>query len=263
MGYINNHTGYREELLSTRSIIRKNNYAVLEQDGLVKNTIPGFTNCDCTILASPALGASFVDYLVNVKEGGANTLGFGGETIEVFFYVLEGKVKAWNEDDSAVLTQGGFLFSPEGKKLYFEAVQGETAKVFLYKRVYNRIEGHEAYTVCGNINDVPWVPYEGMEDVLVKDFLPAADDLGFDMNMHLLLFKMGTSHGYIETHVQEHGAYVYSGKGMYVLDGDWIPVQKGDYMFMGSYCPQAAYGVGRNEDFAYIYSKDCNRDIDL
>ena len=102
-----------------------------------------------------------------------------------------------------------------------------------------------------------------MSDVLVKDFLPSASDLGFDMNFHILCFKAGASHGYIETHVQEHGAYIYSGSGVYNLDNEWIPVKKGDYLFMGAYCPQASYAVGRGEDFAYIYYKDCNRDVIL
>ena len=102
-----------------------------------------------------------------------------------------------------------------------------------------------------------------MSDVLVKDFLPSASDPGFDMNFHILCFKAGASHGYIETHVQEHGAYIYSGSGVYNLDNEWIPVKKGDYLFMGAYCPQASYAVGRGEDFAYIYSKDCNRDVIL
>ena len=34
-------------------------------------------------------------------------------------------------------------------------------------------------------------------------------------------------------------------------------------MFLDAYCPQACYAVGREEDFAYIYSKDCNRDVQL
>lgn len=263
MGYMNNSIGYRQELLSTRSIIKKNRYVLLEPDGLVKNIIPGFENCDISILGSPAMGASFVDYMVTAKEGGKNLAGFAGGKLEVFFYVLEGSVTVWNDDEKVTLTKGGYIFSPAGKKIYFENNEKENAKIYLYKRIYSPLEGKEAYTVIGNVKDIPWVDYEGMKDVLVKDFLPAATDLAFDMNMHILLFKMGTSHGYIETHVQEHGAYVYEGKGMYILDGDWIPVQKGDYMFMDSYCPQASYGVGRDEDFAYIYSKDCNRDIEL
>jgi (S)-ureidoglycine aminohydrolase len=97
-----------------------------------------------------------------------------------------------------------------------------------------------------------------MKDVLLWDLLPT--DIGFDMNFHILSFEPGASHGYIETHVQEHGAYILSGQGMYNLDNNWMPVEKGDYIFMGAYVPQAAYAVGRGEPLRYLYSKDCNRD---
>ena len=40
-------------------------------------------------------------------------------------------------------------------------------------------------------------------------------------------------------------------------------VKKGDYVFLDAYVPQACYAVGREEEFAYIYSKDCNRDVKL
>ncbi|HCN5023677.1 TPA: (S)-ureidoglycine aminohydrolase, partial [Escherichia coli] len=49
----------------------------------------------------------------------------------------------------------------------------------------------------------------------------------------------------------------------YNLDNNWIPVKKGDYIFMGAYSLQAGYGVGRGEAFSYIYSKDCNRDVEI
>lgn len=52
-----------------------------------------------------------------------------------------------------------------------------------------------------------------------------------------------------------------SGQGVYNLDNNWVPVKKGDYIFMGAYSLQAGYGVGRGEAFSYIYSKDCNRDV--
>lgn len=263
MSYLNEVTGYRKDLLSSRSVVKPGSYAIIEPDGIVKNTIPGFEQCEITILSSPKLGASFVDYLVTVKEGGCNRQGFGAEGVETFFYVFEGELKAWNDDQTVTLTSGGYLFCPAGKKLYFENTGAKAARCFLYKRRYSPIEGHAAHTVAGNINDVAWVEYEGMHDVLVKDFLPSATDLGFDMNFHILLFKPGACHGYIETHVQEHGAYIYSGEGVYNLNNDWIPVKKGDYLFMGAYCLQAAYGIGRDEDFAYIYSKDCNRDAEL
>ena len=46
---------------------------------------------------------------------------------------------------------------------------------------------------------------------------------------------------------------------MYNLDNEWFPVEKGDYIFMGAYVPQAAYTVGRDEPLSYVYSKDANR----
>lgn len=261
MSYLNDVVGYRNGLLQNRSIIKKDMYAVIEPDGLVKNVVPGFDGCDMTILGSPKLGASFVDYLITVHEDGKNTRGFGEPEEEVLFYVLDGQLSVQAEGQQYTLEKGGFIYCPPGSKLYFSNNSGEKAKAFLYKRLYTKLEGYTPYVVTGNTEDMEWVQYEGMEDVLVKDFLPK--DLAFDCNFHILSFKPGASHGYVETHVQEHGAYCLSGQGMYNLDNNWVPVQKGDYIFMGAYCLQACYAVGREESFSYVYSKDCNRDISL
>lgn len=258
MGYLNGKTGYRNDILTTRSIIKKDNYVVLDPDGLVKNVIPGFFNCDVTILATPKMGASYVDYLVTLNKDGGNTEGFGEEGVETFLYVLEGKIKAKADGEEFELTEGGYLFVPEGVKVYFENNQSDSSRMYLYKRIYDKVDGYEAYVYTGNVNDMKYEDYEGMENVGIKDLLPK--DLGFDMNFHILAFKPGASHGYLETHIQEHGAYVISGMGMYNLDNEWMPVKKGDYLFMSAYSIQGAYGVG-DETFAYLYSKDCNRDF--
>jgi len=261
MSYLNNAVGYRKDLLINRSVVKKNNYALIEPDGLVKNTLPGFENCDITILGSPKLGASFVDYLVTVLADGKNTQGFGDEGVETLFYLLDGTLEMKADGKTYTMNKGGFIYCPPGTRLFFQNESQAPAKAFMYKRIYNRIEGHEPYVVTGNTESMEWTAYEGMADVLVKDFLPK--DLAFDCNFHILSFKPGASHGYVETHVQEHGAYCLSGQGMYNLDNDWIPVQKGDYIFMSAYCLQACYAVGRDEEFAYVYSKDCNRDVTL
>lgn len=260
MSYLNNVVGYRQDLLSNRSVVKKK-YALIEPDGLVKNIIPGFEKCDITILGSPKLGASFVDYLVTIYAEGKNELGFGENDVETLFYVLDGSLEVKAGAEAYSLDKGGFVYCPPGTKLYFHNESGNVVKAFMYKRRYTRLEGSEPYVVTGNTEDMEWTIYEGMEDVLVKDFLPK--DLAFDCNFHILSFKPGASHGYVETHVQEHGAYCLSGQGMYNLDNDWIPVKKGDYLFMGAYCLQACYAVGRDENFAYVYSKDCNRDVTL
>lgn len=261
MGYLNNNTGYISDLLASRSIIKRGNYALITPDGLVKNIIPGFENCDVTILSTPKLGATFVDYLVTLHQDGGNNIGFGGDGIETFVYVIDGAIKARAGEQSFTLTQGGYLYCPPDTAITFINNHSQDSRLFLYKRRYIPANGHKAHIVSGNVNQLERIEYEGMSDVILQDLLPK--DLGFDMNMHILSFAPGASHGYIETHVQEHGAYILSGQGVYNLDNEWIPVKQGDYIFMGAYSLQAGYGVGRGEAFSYIYSKDCNRDVEI
>lgn len=261
MGYLNNILGYRNDLLGSRSVVKHGNYALLTPDGLVKNIIPGFDNCDVTILSTPKLGATFVDYLVTLHGNGGNQQGFGADGVETFIYVIHGNIQAQAAGKKFHLTEGGYLYCPPGTLMTFINQQSADSQLFLYKRRYIPLANHMPYLVSGNVNQLEVIYYEGMQDVTLLDLLPK--ELGFDMNMHILSFKPGASHGYIETHVQEHGAYILSGQGVYNLDNNWIPVKKGDYIFMGAYSLQAGYGVGRDEAFSYIYSKDCHRDVDI
>ena len=135
----------------------------------------------------------------------------------ILYFHGGGLLYGHKDDQEATLTEGGYIFSPEGNKIAFENKSGQDAKMYVYKRRYDRIEGYSAHTVVANVNDMEWVEYEGMNNCHIKDLLPAAGDFGFDMNMHILKFKLGASHGYIETHIQEHGMYFLSGKGMYRL----------------------------------------------
>jgi (S)-ureidoglycine aminohydrolase len=260
MGFRNGKTGFPEGVLESRSVIRKGEYALLTPDGMVNNVIPGFEKCDTTILASPKMGATFVDYLVDIKPDGC-VRDFGGDGVETFAYVMNGKVSASIGGKSSVLKNGGYVYCPPSQSLSLENGGKTAASLFLYKRRYIPARGYaEPAPVVGDVADLRAIDYEGMENLKLYNFLPSADDLAFDMNMHILSFGRGASHGYIETHVQEHGAYILSGRGMYNLGDDWMAVQKGDYIFMGAYTRQVAYAVGNDASFSYIYSKDCNRD---
>ncbi len=263
MGYLNNKQGYREGLLETRAVVRHGNYAVFTPDGLVQNVVPGFEDCDVTILSSPRIGARFVDYLVTLRDQGGNTQGFGGDGIQTFLYVVFGNVKVTIDGKDYELKQGDYAYAPPELNMKFvNSNNGEDSRIFLYKKRYQDAEGvGRPEVIVGRKEDLKSTAYEGMEEVQITDFLPK--DLAYDMNIHILSFKPGASHGFIETHVQEHGAYVLSGRGMYNLDNEWMPVDKGDYIFMGAYSLQGTYAIGLDEEFSYIYSKDANRDIEL
>lgn len=259
MGYRNNNVGYIDDLLTSRSIIKKNNYAIIDVDGLVNNVVPGFVNTTMSILASPKLGASFVDYIGTMHKDGYNEIGFGGNGVETFIYVISGKIKVSDGVEEYVLDSGSYLYVPSYKQMFLENVEDGDSEFYLYKRRYEELEDYQAYTYFSNINQLENIKLEDMEDVKLYNLLPTT--LDFDLNFHILSFAPGASHGYVETHIQEHGAIVLEGEGMYNLDNNWYPVKKGDYIFMAAYCPQAGYGITRNQQyFTYLYSKDCNRD---
>lgn len=125
--------------------------------------------------------------------------------------MISGNITAKAEGKTFALSEGGYLYCPPGSLMTFVNAQAEDSQIFLYKRRYVPVEGHAPWLVSGNASELERIHYEGMDDVILLDFLPK--ELGFDMNMHILSFAPGASHGYIETHVQEHGAYILSGQG--------------------------------------------------
>ena len=253
--------GYPQGLLSSRAIIEPGKFALIPPEGLVNNVIPGFSGCYTSIVASPKYGASFVQYLVTMEHGGKNDLLFGGDgRIETFLYVLDGTLMVHADGKDITLETGGFIFTPPETGMTFENNSGKQTKFILYKQVHIALEGKKPWLVTGNVADLETTNYDNMANVYMTNFLPT--DLNFDMNFHILSFEPGGCHPFIETHVQEHGAYLMSGEGVYNLNNNWIPVQKGDFIWFGPFSLQAVYASGR-ERLTYIYSKDCNRDVTL
>src|SRR3954469_4515590 len=147
--------GYPKDLLSSRSIIKPGQYALIAPEGLVNNVIPGFENCSMSILGSPKLGASFVDYIITMHEGGKNSEGFcGQEDVESFVYVLEGKVKARAGEQEYVLEGSGYVYCPPGVKMYLENLEAGDSRLFLYKQKYRPLEGRKPWTVSGHANQI-------------------------------------------------------------------------------------------------------------
>lgn len=250
---------YPTDLLSTRAVVKPGLWAVIPKEGLVNNVIPNIVGGKVSIVCSPKMGASFTQYIIDAKKDCCTTEPFGTEAhIECFLYIVKGEVKLTAGRQTQVYSAGGYAFAPAGEGISFQ-VLSDTAKILLYKQVFIPYKELKPYVVMGNINDVAFRIYDDMANVFIKDFLPT-DNVAFDMNMHILSFEPGGCHPFVETHVQEHGAYILSGEGMYLMDDTWLGIKKEDFMWFGPFCPQCSYGVGR-EPFAYIYSKDCNRDV--
>ena len=249
--------GYPKDILSSRAVVKHGCYAVIPPEGRVNNVVPGIEGCRLSILATPKMGAGFVQYVVELEKNGGTSETFGAEPgIETFFYIIEGEAAISAGKENWQGKSGAYVFSPAGTGLTFRST-AEKTKALLYKQRYVPLKGQSARVVYGNVNDMAFREYDGMANVFIKDLLPA--ELGFDMNMHILSFAPGGCHPFVETHVQEHGAYILEGEGCYLLDNEWRMIKQEDFVWFGPFVTQAAYGVGRG-NFTYIYSKDCHRD---
>src|SRR5688500_3419140 len=104
-------------------------YALLPLEGYPTSRIPGW-DCDARVLASPALGADFVEYLFDIPPG----KGTGqGEAIEqVFGYVLSGTVNAFVSGEDRDLRAGGYFFVPDRAEWSLKAQ--EPSKLLLLRK---------------------------------------------------------------------------------------------------------------------------------
>ncbi|MGL1931852.1 MAG: (S)-ureidoglycine aminohydrolase [Desulfotalea sp.] len=250
--------------LKNRSIFVPHKFAIITPEGRVNNVIPGIKGCELSILASPKLGANFVQIVGSVSEKGITTIPYGQEEgVEALIYIIDGNgsLDVTVDGKTENLTAGGYMYAPPSKGISFIA-KGEV-RIILYKQ---RFKPHpdpsvkHPWVVSGNINNINEVIYSDMKNVLVRDLLPT--DEAFDMNFHTLAFLPGGCHPFIETHVQEHGAYIYKGQGCYLLDDKWMTVEPEDFIWFAPFVMQACYGTGLDR-MEYIYSKDCNRDEDI
>ncbi len=256
---------YPDGPLKTRAIVKPGVYSLIPPEGRVFNVIPGIEGCQTTILCSPKIGASFVMYVGTATPGGGTTMPYGAEAnIEAFIWVMDGdgKLEVKVGDKTETLGQGGYAYSPAGVGINFKNTTDKPLRFILYKQRYieHPDKSRKPWAVFGNTNDIAFRDYDSMSNVHVKDLLPV--DENFDMNFHILSFDPGGCHPFIETHVQEHGAYIYEGQGMYRMDDDWVPVQKEDFLLMCAFSKQCCYGTGRGP-MSYIYSKDCPRDVEM
>ncbi len=117
--------------------MKHGNYALLTPDGLVKNIIPGFENCDVTILSTPSW-VLFRRYLVCYIQMAATSRALAARVN--FLYVITGNVEAKAEGKTLSLTRGGYLYCPPGEMM-LATLKRKTASYF-YINAAILLSGH-------------------------------------------------------------------------------------------------------------------------
>jgi len=254
--------GYPVDFLQTRAVVHHGEYALIPPESREKTTLPFLEGVEVSILASPKLGAHSNFYTICVLPGGRSTRPLQDEGIEVFFYCHAAKqpLSLTISGTTYQLHAREFAFIPAGVAYEFSNDSDSETQVLLYKKRYQPLEGFQAEVVVSGIDQTERVPNSGVDNAFHRDLLPK--HMGFDVTFMVLEFEPDGCHGFIETHVEEHCAYILSGQGFYRLGADWLQVKEEDFLWMGPFTPQGTYTTGR-KNFSYIYSKEINRDEPL
>ncbi|KAH8096200.1 ureidoglycine aminohydrolase [Aureococcus anophagefferens] len=191
---------------------------------IVTSPLPNWERTRSWILARPLSGfaETFSQYVVEVAPGGGSDAPEPNDAAEGVLFVLRGSLALTHGGETHAMEAGGFAFVPPGARWALKNA-GDDDAAFV------------------------WV---------------ASDDLRHDMHCNIVTFQPGAVIPFLETHVMEHGLYVLEGKAVYNVNGDWIEVEAGDFIWMRAFCPQACYAGGPGE-FRYLLYKDVNRHAKL
>lgn len=247
------------QLVHSRARIRQR-YALFPLEGYPASRSPLWTNTEMRVLTAPAMGANFVQHHLTLTPGGGTKRRSDGR-IESFIYILSGQANLFLDGTirKQPLVSGSFAFVPATSD--FEIAATESTTAIIIRKVFESADGIEQpKPIVGNERDVPADVWMNNPACRLQLLIP--DELPYDFAMNIFTFDPGHGLPYVETHVMEHGLLVLEGKGLYYLDGEWMEVEKDDFIWMGPYCPQSYYATGPTPT-RYIYYKNVNREISL
>jgi len=238
------------QLVHSRALVRQR-YAMFPLEGYPTSRLPSWPDAEVRVLAAPVLGARFVQYLIDLPAGKSGRFD-ADDRLETFYFVLSGSGEYG-------LRPGSFGLLPPRAELSIRAK--EAMRLIVLRKAYEPAKSIELFQpVHGHESDVKAEVWANNPSSRLQTLIP--DDLRYDFAMNLFTFDPGHGLPYVETHVMEHGLLFLEGKGMYYLDGEWMEVEKDDFIWMGPYCPQSFYATGPTPT-KYIYYKNVNREIPL
>jgi (S)-ureidoglycine aminohydrolase len=247
-----------QQLVHTRTRVRPR-YALMPLEGFPASRLPTWPDAQVKVLASPRLGAGFVQYLIELSAGSHGSFAADKE-LETFFFVLAGTGRF--RDGAGVelpLSPGGYGLTPPGTAT--EVVAGDALRLIVLRKRYEPAPGVEMFRgYYANEAEVARQVWADNPHSLLQTLIP--DELQYDLAMNIFTFHPGHGLPIVETHVMEHGLYFLQGKGVYYLENQWMEVEKDDFIWMGPYCPQSFYATGPTPS-RYLYYKNVNREIPL
>ena len=234
----------------TRSANRRDHF-LFTPDTFVRIPLPGIERGTTIVHVSPAAGAAFTQYTVELEPEG--TLAPGAS--QRFVYVLSGAADLSTEFTFHSLAAGGYAYLPAGSTHTLTA--RTAARIAVIEKPYvPLLEVAAPGLLVGNEADAVSTALMGDPDLQVRSLLP--DQPGFDFAVNTMTYQPGAALSMVEIHVMEHGLLMLEGGGIYRLGDAWYQVSAGDFIWMAPYCPQWFGALGK-QPAKYLIYKDWNR----
>ncbi|MEM8730457.1 MAG: bifunctional allantoicase/(S)-ureidoglycine aminohydrolase [Pseudomonadota bacterium] len=239
-------------------------YAVIPrgcQRDFVTSVLPHWDEARAWILARPLTGfaETFAQLIVELAPGGGSEWPEPDPGAEGVFFMVDGAMTLSLGEEDYVMEPGSFAYLPPGANYTLHNHAGPEARFHWIRKAYEPVEGIPAPDFfLSHDDDVDPIemPQTGGRWATTRFVDP--DDMRHDMHVNIVTIQPGAEISFAETHVMEHGLYVLEGRGIYLLNGDWVEVEAGDFMWLRAFCPQACYAVG-DRPFRYLLYKDVNR----
>ncbi|MFV0244452.1 MAG: (S)-ureidoglycine aminohydrolase [Qingshengfaniella sp.] len=243
----------RQRFGETRSTFR-DNHALISPDSHERTPLSSWPGCDLIFTITPQMGARFTQYLAHMPEGASGLAPLAG--MERFVFVIDGTVELSTGGTDHSLSAGGYAFLPADTDQRIRACSAARLSVLDVPHA-PAPDGTRPGLVIGDAAQIPATPLKGDEMLMLQKLIP--EGAGFDCEVNIMTFSPGAGLPYVETHFMEHGLLFLDGGGVYRLDDCWYPVEQGDTIWMGPYCPQWFGAIGASEARYLIY-KNWNRD---
>jgi len=234
----------------TRSSL-KADHLLQTPNTFIRTPLPGAVGVDFVIHAAPQLGARFTQMTAEFAEHGT----LGPAPAQRFIYLIEGELEVKAGGRTHILAAGGFAYLPQGAA---HMVRARTAaRAALIEKVYEPETGAAAPEILvGDEAAVTSVALMGNDGLRVRSLMP--DGPSYDFAVNTMTYDPGAALSMVEIHVMEHGLLMLEGGGIYKLSDSWYPVEAGDFIWMGPYCPQWFGALGKHPAKYLIY-KDWRR----
>lgn len=243
------------QLGRTRSVVNPE-YALLTPETFIRTTVAEWKNTSCVVHIAPVigLGSRFTQFTAEMGAGAVASAPPAG--IQRFVFVQGGEVELTVNGETRRLSEYDYAYLPAGTDHTIRAEQPARVSVF-EKKFHEQAEGLPApHVYFGNEREVEGSEFEGDPGLIARKLLP--DEASFDFIVTTMSYAPGATLPYVEIHYMEHGLLMLEGEGIYRLGERFLPVTRGDVIWMGAHCPQWYGALGKTWS-KYLLYKDMNR----